>query len=91
MNESVPPSTSVMVCGMPLYGTSTTSRLPMDLSIASDTCEPAEPYPAESLPGFARASARNSLKSLIGESDLTMSMNEVVPMRATGAKSFTGS
>src|SRR5262245_10515779 len=43
VKASEPPMVSVTACGMPLYGTSTTSSLPIDLSIASDTCEPAEP------------------------------------------------
>ena len=63
----------------------------MERSIACDTCEPAEPYPAESFPGFAFACARNSLKFFAGKSGRTMIMKEMVPRRAIGAKSFTGS
>ena len=82
---------SVIACGIPLYGTSTTSSLPMVLSRASDTCEPEEPYPAESLPGCARTWLRKSVSLRAGKSGRTISMNDVVPRRAIGAKSFTGS
>ena len=51
VKASEPPMVSVIACGIPLYGTSTTSSFPMDFSMASETCEPADPYPAESLPG----------------------------------------
>ena len=50
-----------------------------------------EPYPADSLPGCPLAYAMSSGTVFTGSLGLTISTSALVPMRATGAKSLTGS
>ena len=91
MKASEPPIVSVIACGMPLYGHLDHVELAHGLQHRERDLRARRAVAGGQLARLLSDLRQELLQSFAGKSGRTISMNEVVPRRAIGAKSFTGS